>query len=201
MSFLILDGPPNPRPGRNSVYRGTYRAHPSHCDELPDDHEINKLFFWFLKEGGEAGVVRDVSKALRFAELWNARRQEKERFEVAEVTDGNVRPQSNGEFIGFDISCGYNNSLLSSGLKPFTGVNRLPDPVRELCDLMSRHYAPQLNGQGLFQTFEIASLCRRTMIALQDLSPNLFEGGNLRDFQVVGLHVVDSRGGLGGNAD
>jgi hypothetical protein len=153
------------------------------------------LFFWFLEEGGELGAVRDVSKALRFAELWNARLREKDRFEVVEVTDGSTRPQSNGKFIGFDLSAGYNNSLLSSGLKQFLGVNRLAEPVRELCDLMNRYYAPQLNGQGLFQTLEIASLCLRSMIALQDLSPNLFEGGSLRDFRPVGLHAVDSKDG------
>jgi hypothetical protein len=44
------------------------------------------------------------------------------------------------------------------------------------CSQASRHYAPQFNGQGLFQTWEVASLCLRAMTALQDLSPNLFEG-------------------------
>ncbi len=196
MNLLILDGPRDPRPSNNPLYRGTYRAHPSHCDELPDDHEINKLFFWFLEEGGESGVVRDITKALRFVELWNARLKEKSRFETVEVADGDTHPQSNGMFIGFDLSAGYNNSLLSSGLKQFVGVNQLQGPVRELWDLVSRHYAPQLNGQGLFQTFEVASLCLRAMTALQDLSRNLFEGGNLREFRPVGLYSVaqeDSR--------
>jgi hypothetical protein len=197
MNLLILDGPRDHRAGNNPLYRGTYRAHPTHCDELPDDHEINRLFFWFLEEGGELGVVRDVSKALRLTELWNARLPEKDRFEVVEATDGNTRGQSTGKFIGFDLSAGYNSSLLSSGLKQFLGVSQLAEPIRELWDLASRHYAPQLNGQGLFQTLEVASLCVRSMIALQDLSPNLFEGGNLRDFQPVGLHTVtmDSKDG------
>ncbi len=195
MNILILDGPRDSRPGNNPLYRGTYRAHPTHCDEVPDDHEINKLFFWFLEEGGELGVVRDVSRALRFAELWNERLGETDRFEVVEVTDGNTRPQSNEKFIGFDLSAGYNSSLLSSGLKQFPGVNELMEPVRELWDLGTRHYAPQLNGQGLFQTLEVASLCLRTMIALQDISPNLFEGGNLREFRPVGLYVVDAKSG------
>jgi hypothetical protein len=196
MNLLILDGPRDPRPGSNPLYRGTYRAHPSHCDELPDDHETNKLFFWFLAEGGELGVVQDATKALRFAELWNARLKERDRFEVVEVADGDTHSQSNGMFIGFDLSAGYNNSLLSSGLKQFVGVNQLREPVRELWDLVSRHYAPRLNGQGLFQTLEVAALCLRAMTALQDLSPNLFEGENLREFRPVGLYSVaqeDSR--------
>lgn len=188
MNLLILDGPRDPRSGNNPLYRGTYRAHPSHCDEVADDQEINQLFFWFLEEGGELGVVRNVSKALRFAELWNARLKEKgRRFEVVEVADRDTHSQSNGTFIGFDLSAGCNNSLLASGLKQFLGVNQLREPIRELWELVSRHYAPQLNGQGLFQTFEVAALCLRAMTALQDLSPNLFEGGNLREFRPVGL--------------
>jgi hypothetical protein len=191
MNLLVLDGPRHARPGTNPLYRGTYRSHPRHCNELPDDHEINQLFFWFLEEGGELGVVHDASKALRIAELWNALLTDKsDHFEVIEITDGDKHPQSSGEFIGFDLSAGYNNSLLSSGLKQFLGVNRLREPVRELWDLVSRHYAPQLNGQGLFQTFEVASLCLRAMTALQDLSPNLFEGGTLREFRPVGLYSI-----------
>jgi hypothetical protein len=198
MSFLILNGARDPRPGKNPQYRGTYRSHPTYCDEVPDNHEINTLFFWFLDEGGELGVVRDLSKALRFAELWNARLPEGDRFEVVEVTDQSTPPESSGKFIGFDLSAWYNNSLLSSGLKQFPGVSQLSSPIRELWDLVSRYYAPQLNGQGLFQTSEAASLCLRSMTALQDLSPNLFEGGNLRDFQPVGLHVVDGDERTGG---
>lgn len=189
MNLLILDGPRDPRSSNNPQYRGTYRAHPSHCDNLSDDQEINKLFFWFLEEGGESGVVRDVTKALRLAQLWNARLKEN-RFEVVEIADGDMHSQSSGIFMGFDLSAGYNNSLLSSGLKQFLGVNQLREPIRELWDLVSRHYAPQLNGQGLFQTLEVALLCLRAMTALQDLSPNLFEGGNLREFRPVGLYRI-----------
>src|SRR5512135_2931490 len=143
MNLLILDGPRYPRSNK-PLYRGTYRAHPSHCDKLSDDQEINKLFFWFLEEGGESGVVQDVTKALRLSQLWNAHLKEN-RFEVVEITDGDMHSQSNGIFMGFDLSAGYNNSLLSSGLKQFLGVNQLREPIRELWDLVTRHYAPQLN--------------------------------------------------------
>jgi hypothetical protein len=136
-------------------------------------------------------VVRNVAKALRFAELSNAHLKEKrDRFEVVEVTNENTHCESNGTFIGYDLSAGYNNSLLSWGIKSIAGGNRVAEPIEELYDLVSRHYAPQLNGQGLFQTCEVASLCLRAMTALQDLSPNLFEGGNLRDFRPVGLYRI-----------
>lgn len=190
MKLLILDGPRDPRPGGNPLYRGTYRAHPNHCDELPDDEEINKLFFWFLEEGGELGVVHDISKSLRFAALWNEHLKGKSRFEVVELTDADARPESKGTFIGFDLSAGYNNSLLSGGLRRSPGSVRPPDSIVELLDLLTRHYSPQLNENGLFQTLETASNCLRSMAAVQCLCPNLFEGGSLKDFSCVGLHAI-----------
>jgi hypothetical protein len=194
MKLLILDGYRDPRlRDQCPPYRGTYRAHPTHCDELPDHSEINQLFFWFLEEGGEPGMVRDLTKALRFAELWNARLKQENRFEIMEVVDGDGPSESGGNFIGFDLSSGYNNSLLSWGLKLSVGTNQLAEPIRDLCDLLSRHYAPQLNGHGLFQDFEAASLCLRSMTALQGLSSNLFEGGDLKEFRPVGLYAVARR--------
>jgi hypothetical protein len=195
MGFLILDGPRDRRTIYNPSYRGTYRAHPSHCDAFPDDHEINKLFFWLLEEGGELGVVQDLSKVLRFAALWNAQLPEKDRFEVVEVTDGDALPEGGGEFIGFDLSSGYNNSLLPSGLKIGPSFIKLAEPVRELYSQISYGYAPQLNGQGLFDLSETASMCLRSMVALQDMSPNFFEGGDLSDFQPVALYAVSGLNG------
>jgi hypothetical protein len=188
MKLLILNGPPDPRSGHNPVYRGTERSHPSHCDSLPDEHEINKLFFWFLKEGGELGVVRDLHKAKRFCELWNARLSKKDCFEVIEVTDEGQKPEGDGEFLGFDLSSGHNNSLLRWGLRQLPAMNQLSAPIRERAEAISRQYAPQLNAQGLFQAVEVASLCLRSMAALQILSPNLFAGGTLEDFRPIGLY-------------
>jgi hypothetical protein len=148
------------------------------------------LFFWFLEEGGELGMVRNLDKALRFAELWNARLKPEDRFEVVEVVDRLAPSESIGQFIGFDLCSGYNNSLLSSGLTLGVGITHLAEPVRNIVDLLSRHYAPQLNGQGLFQDVELASLCLRDMIALQSLSPALYEGGDLTEFRPVGLYLT-----------
>jgi len=187
---LILDGPRDSRTAYNPKYRGTYRSHPTHCGELSDDSEINELFFWFLEEGGELGVVHNSAKAFRFAQLWNSRIAGNSRFEVIEATDSN-RPESGGQFIGVDLSAGYNNSLLSCGLKLCSEVSHLAASIGELCGLVSRHFSPELNESGLFQNFEIASFCLRSMIALQDLSPNLFEGGDLREFQCVSLYALE----------
>jgi hypothetical protein len=188
VKLLILNGPANPRVALS--YRGTHRANPTHCDELPEDHEVNKLFYWFLEEGGQLGVVGDLQKALRFADLWNLLVSELARFEVIEVTDGDMPPESKGVFMGYDLSARYNNSLLWWQLQPGEGIRSLPPAVRDGCDLLYRQYAPQLNGQGLFQTSDVASGCLKAMIALQDICPNLFEGGDIRVFQVVGLYRV-----------
>lgn len=190
MKLLILNGPRDNRTAYNPLYRGTYRSHPSHCEQLPDDHEINRLFFWFIEEGGQSGVVADLPKAQRFAKLWNARLKDSQRFEVVEAADPDTSPSQTGTFIGFDLSAGYNNSLLAEGLKQSVCTKQLPEPIRELWDLTSRHFAPQLNSAGLFQTLEIATLCLRSMIALQVLSPDMFEGGDLRAFQPVRLHAI-----------
>lgn len=192
MNILILNGPRDTRTACNSLYRGTYRAHPTHCDQLPDDAEINRLFLWFIEEGGELGLVRDVTKARRFADLWNARLNKAEHFEVVEATDSDNTPTHGGTFLGFDLSAGYNNSLLAEGLMPSISAKHLPGPIREFWNLIGRHYAPQLNRQGLFQTLETANSCLCSMTALQDLSPNFFEGGDLRDFRPVGLFAIGS---------
>jgi hypothetical protein len=50
--LLILDGPCNPKRHPNLAYRGTFRMSPAHFDSLPEDHEANMLFSWFIEEGG-----------------------------------------------------------------------------------------------------------------------------------------------------
>jgi len=182
MNLLILGSPVNPQ--ANPLYRGTYRTHPAHCDELPDSHEINRLYSWFREEGA---VVRNRSNALRFAELWNARLKGLQGFEVVEVTE--CGEHSQGKFIGYDLSASFSDSLLAWGLRRFV---KETSPYEVLCDLISRHYAPQLNQQGLFQTIEVASLCLHDMWALQDLCPGLFAIEDLRAYRPVGLFSLTS---------
>lgn len=93
-------------------------------------------------------------------------------------------------FLGFDLSSGYNNSLLASGLESFGAADQLPATVRELWEATRHRYAPELNDRGLFQTFETALGCLKALQSLQDIHPNMFEGGDLRDFEVVQLFKV-----------
>ena len=212
MNLLILDGPRSPAGAAHLHYRGTYRAHPTYCDGLPQDHEINKLFLWFLEEGGELGLVHDLTKSSRYAELLNLHMPKFvprfTHFEVVEVSDGENPPETKDQLLGFDLSAGYNNSLLwwwgqttepraslpSARAMPLTTT--LPEHIQALYDLVHRTYAPQLNCNGLFKTLDIASECLRVMDALQQLSPNLYEGEDLlANFHVVGIHLVPPKPG------
>jgi hypothetical protein len=190
--ILILDGPRSPHRGHNLAYRGTYRSHPSYCDSLPKDHEVNRLFMWYLEEGGELGVVHDLSKALRYAELCNECFPSRH-FEVVKVTEGEVLPNPKWEFLGFDLSQGYNNSLLYWGLKSKQSFDR-NNPVDVLWQVVSRFFAPQLNEHGLFSNIDAASFCLSSMIALQSLKANMFEGDELAKFHVVGIWLVLAEG-------
>jgi hypothetical protein len=148
------------------------------------------LFSWFLDEGGELGVVHNQAKAQRFAQLWNQHQPVTDRFEVVEVTDGELAPATRGTLIGFDISAGYNYSLLSWGLDIPSSASKLDWRVRDLSELLCSHYAPLLNSNGLFDTARIALSCLSSMKALQGFSPNLFESGGLSEFKVTGVYRV-----------
>lgn len=187
MNLLLLNGPRSPMSDITPLYRGTERAHPTYCDSLPEEHEINRLFLWFLEEGGESGVVHDLKKARRYAELLKLHVKDQS-FEVIEVVDENGSPSCGGQFLGFDLSLGYNSSLLTWGFKSLPGLNRLSEPIHILCELLNKYYRPQLNGAGLFDSDEIATSCRRSMVALQTLSPNLFEGCDLRRYRAIGVY-------------
>jgi hypothetical protein len=189
MKLLILDGPRDPR-CKCPNYRGTYRAHPTFCDALPENDEINRLFFWFLEVGGELGVVDDLDKALRFAALWNNQTARQGHFEVVEVTAGTAVPESGGKFLGYDLSAGYNNSLLRSGLKSGTRPGTVSDSVWRAWESAQASFAHELNDACLFQTYQRADDCLEAMAKIQDASPGFFEGCDLRRFEVTGLYLV-----------
>jgi hypothetical protein len=188
MNLLIVNGLNYPTLFPNPSYRGTHRTHPTYCDKMPPDHEINKLFMWFLEEGGELGIVHDLSKARRYAQLCNTYFPD-QHFEVVEVTDGETKAVGEGQFLGYDISAGYNDSLLWWGLK-VRGSSNLPRRLAVLCDVVEQFFSQKLNQYGLFQDFWYAALCREALLALQSFRPGLYEGGDLNVFQTVGIYLL-----------
>jgi hypothetical protein len=192
-NLLILNGCRFPgdvhRPPDHASYRGTDRKHPSYCDAQPPDHEINELFMWFLEEGGELGLVHNFSKACRYCELCNLHFAG-EHFEVVEVTDGETSATMGGPFLGFDLSAGYNSSLLWRALGVPSNLSMVSKEIAILTEVINRLFVPQLNQHLLLQSFEDASLCRQAMIALQSFRPGLYEGGDLDEFKIVGVYLI-----------
>jgi hypothetical protein len=187
-NLLILDGAMYPKMKPNPAYRGTCRMCPTHFDNLPEEHEANLLFYWFLEEGGELGVVHDERKARQLCNFCNTFGTDKS-YEVVEAVVDNSKPVHEGEFLGFDISQGLNNSLLWWGLTA-TVPEKNGLPVRVLANVIFGLFSERLNDSGLFPDIETAISCRSALIALQALEPNLLEGDSLEKFAVVGLFRI-----------
>lgn len=184
-NLLILDGPCNPRRHPNPVYRGTFRMHPTHFDNLPEDHEANILFAWFIEEGGELGIVHDKAKAQNLRDFCNSYGTHRN-YEVVEACDLDQFPSHDGELLGYDLSQGLNNSLLWWGLR---AADETPsDPILILVSVVFAHFSQQLNRYGLFSEINIAIKCQQALIALQALRPNLIEGDDLGKFRVTALY-------------
>jgi hypothetical protein len=98
-------------------------------------------------------------------------------------------PECGGEFLGFDLSQAFDDSLLWNGLnRQVPGGPELP--VRVLANAIFRLFSKELNGNGLFSSIETAEQCRASLIALQALEPNLLEGSGLEKFIAIGLFTV-----------
>jgi hypothetical protein len=194
MDYLVLNGASYPTSYSAGHYRGTDRKEPGYCDAVPDDSEINCLFRWYVEELHRSGAVHDLVRARRYVELCNAYFRE-QRFEIIEVRRGREQLGGAGRLLGFDISNGgYGSSLIFESLLPGPDATIPEQPILILSDLLRRYFYPRLNKSGLFATFEDAAHCRQTMIALQSFHPDLYEGGDLEDFEVVGIYLVPDAG-------
>lgn len=192
--FLILNGPRDSRTPSGTSYRGTYRMHPRYFGHLPRNHELNQFFLWFLEEGGESGVIENWGKAAEYVNALN-KVAEAESFELIEITLPNATPRVAEIFLGLDISSGYNSSLLWWGLRPTPSLQNVPASVTPLLELLGTKYAPALNSNGLFESFDIAEECLSLMDAVQDEIPSFFEGVRLgQHYSPLGIHLVSCPG-------
>ncbi len=172
-------------------YRGTYRRSPPHADRLPADSEYNRLFDWYCQEDyGEAGV-QDLERVARLLQLLQTDLRRSE-FELIAAARINEHPVVLAELLGYDLSCAWSFSLLSWGLAlaRIREDSHLPMPVRDLSALVEAHYAPKLNKSGLFEDAPTAALCLSAMLALQELSPGLWESEEDAKFEVVAIFKV-----------
>lgn len=185
--FLILG---ISMPGCSTIYKGTYRTSPTFVEGLDGDSRSNKLFRWYVEEGGESGVVTTIEKALEMVREYKAL-EPSQHFQVVRLLDPTEGVILKEELLGFDISCRFYYSLLSWGLQ----VNDLSGhagnkTLTPLLRLISLFFSQQLNGNGLFSSSETAVFCKECLLTLQDLFPGLWEVNGHGKFEVVGLSHV-----------
>jgi hypothetical protein len=135
--------------------------------------------------------LHDLDRSRRFVDLLHQFDSSKQ-FELIEVVEMGLKPGVGTVFLGFDVIEGYGNSLLQYGLKSFASNRVIAESIKHLADLINYTFAPLLNAQGLFQEHELASYCRRSKVALQNLHPCFYEGGDLSRFRVVGVYLVEN---------
>lgn len=175
-------------------YRGTDRATPTYCVELPAEHPANQAFFWYTNESYPDGAVYDRIAAERLIHTY-ASLESPQCFELIEAVQGQETPTLGQEQLGYDVVHQYHYSLLSWGLvlvgEP---APSLPDDDRywqlvPLLRLIQQFFQPRLNQHGLFDDPETAQFFLDCMLATQAVRPALWEHEEVK-FQVVGLWKV-----------
>jgi hypothetical protein len=189
MKYLIRNGHSYPVSSYRSSYRGTDRNGPIYCDALPKEHEVNRLFTWYLQETEQSEFVQDLDTARRYVELCNLHFPTK-RFDIIGIAESNGISDNSAQFLGHDISLDGGASLIFLALLEPPGEEVPKEPIQVLNHLIRKHFFSKLNEFGLFRTFEDASHCRSAMVALQSFRSNLYEGGNLDDFRVIGIYMI-----------
>lgn len=187
MKLMVLGRPNVPYA---AGYRGTYREHPFHFDELPEDHEANRAFRVYVSvtdEGGPIAEMEDACMILRTYRRWAPSRD----FELVDVD-----PTAEGTadtFLGYDISCGFYYSLVAAALEWAPSEEsraRCSPGVDVLSELLRRHFHARLNAHRLFDDRQTAQECLDAMMALQRIQPQLYEDSEM-EFEVVRLCRVD----------
>ena len=195
MDLLILKKSLKPGIEAASSYRGTERAHPTHFANLPDSHVANQLFFWFVEEGGERGLVHDLKKAKQLVELLNLF-GDSVFYEIVQVGTERDTTSGKGGFLGFDLSAAFRHSIvrrfvLNQELATLPPTDSALDlPVRELTRLHQQFFTPKLNDHRLFTSYEDAEFCLSTARALNALRPCWMEGTLLSEYRVTSLFKV-----------
>ena len=195
MDLLILKKSLGPSVNDLPAYRGTERGHPVHFGNLPDSHVANELFFWFVEEGGERGVVHDLKKAKQLVELLNLF-GDTVFYELVQVGTERAVVPGKGGFLGFDVSAGFNNSvirrvLLQQQRKDSPKASSAEEcAVWELSRLHRQFFSSRLNDHQLFNHHDDAEFCLQTVRALNTLRPSWMEGTNMAEYAVASLYKV-----------
>jgi hypothetical protein len=189
MPFILL-GHNLLDPDGSTNYRGTARERPPYLDGTSDDSEYNRLVAWYFQAGGDALAVEDLARARRLAELLVTEVGRVD-FELVEAVQAGHAPLVGGALLGYDLSCGWTQSLLAWGLELQATADRhaLPTAIGDLLALVEAHFKPLLNGNGLFGDQGVAEFCLRIMMALQAIQPGIWENEECT-FGVVAVYKI-----------
>lgn len=190
----------------NPQYRGTYRENPYPDRHFGKDHPVTEAYNLYLYDGGrrdgsdaeDFGIVTDVETARTACRAFNELAGE--HYDIVELTVGDESPSVGGEFLGFDVSYKFGHSMLWQGIHMcptdqiilhFQGEERekVETIIAPLACLIDEHFRPQLNANGLFDSYETAKRCLDCMFAIDKLHPDWYQdmsGG----YEVVGLYKV-----------
>ena len=142
VGLLILGKPRDLAYGARPGYRGTYRHHPYHRDDLPETDIANQLFQRFLTEGGESGIIHDIAFGRRLIQA-SLNAEPRGEFELVEVLPSEMTQCHDREFLGCDLSCGMSSSLLYLGLE-FPHGWRVPSEAKRRLNRTLDRYRPSL---------------------------------------------------------
>jgi hypothetical protein len=174
-------------------YRGVHRARPYYCSEYPADHQVNRDFLWLCKEGGESGVVHDLSRAKELVKAYQSI-MPPQFFDIIEVVSLNSNSVLNGDFLGWDIVCGeVGYSLLALGLRNVKSSCPPDTATRDILfrvESLQNKYRKKLNKYELFDDSLEACQCLDEMSVLKKLDPNLWESDPIDRFKITGVNLV-----------
>jgi hypothetical protein len=122
------------------------------------------LWHWYAEETYEFDGARSRDIALDFAELCNEHFPDMQ-FEVIGMSQEDHHPQSDEQFLGFDVT--WPASVTLPEVLALKRDPKAEDPLDVLDDLMRRYYGPKLNEFGIFRTLDEASHCCRSIMAIQ----------------------------------
>ncbi|MCG3136726.1 MAG: hypothetical protein HJJLKODD_00562 [Phycisphaerae bacterium] len=190
MNLLILKYP-EISDKQNIIYRGTSRSTPYHCDHMPNTHDANQAFIWFIENSDESTIVHDLQRAKELVASYQ-KLNPPHYFEIIEICRFGSEPTVDSKLLGYDLSLHAYSSLLERGLNFKEQSNdKSLSHVHPLLKLIQSQFQPLLNKNGLFSDFSTAKWCLDCMILAQQIHPNLWEHENCLDFfEVVSLYLV-----------
>ena len=175
-------------------YRGTEGNEPGYDFQLPEDHPLTEAVLAYARRYGDEDAMLTADEAFRIAELYM--KHLGKRFDVLECVLEEGKPVYDGVFLGYDLSYGFGNSLLSHGLTDRREPPDLPkehpfwsiEPIYSLVDI---HFSPRLNEYMLFESIDDARFCLECMMTIQSIQPGTYEFG---DYEVVGVYLLNCSG-------